>query len=166
MTAQFAEHLRYEGEDVAMCTNPLGDYFALGGVDPGFVSNSTALWRGYVGHWEIVGERLYLIKLRGTLADGTAASVATLFPDFPQRVFAHWYSGTIRIPQGRQIEYVHSGYASRFERDLLLELERGIVTSTEIRQNGTAASEDAPQQYAVGAMTVFPRGGKDKGGTA
>ena len=49
MTAQFAEKLRYEGEDVAMCTNPLSDYFAMGGVNPRFESNSTALWRGYVG---------------------------------------------------------------------------------------------------------------------
>lgn len=35
MTAQFTEHLRYEGEDVVMCTNTVGDYFALGGHDVG-----------------------------------------------------------------------------------------------------------------------------------
>ena len=38
MTAQIAEKLRYEGEDVAMCTNPLSDYFAMGGVNPRFES--------------------------------------------------------------------------------------------------------------------------------
>lgn len=27
MTAQIAEKLRYQGDDVAMCTNPLSDYF-------------------------------------------------------------------------------------------------------------------------------------------
>lgn len=30
MTAQFRETLRYLGEDVSMCAEPLGDYFLLG----------------------------------------------------------------------------------------------------------------------------------------
>ncbi len=79
-----------------MCTNPLSDYFAMGGANPGFESNCTALWRGYVGSWEIVDERLYLIGISGTLEGGVEASMTTMFPDFPDRVFAHWYSGTIR----------------------------------------------------------------------
>ena len=74
MTAQIAERLRYQGEDVAMCTNPLSDYFAMGGVNPRFESNCTALWRGYVGSWEIVNDRLYLIGLNGTLEGGAEAS--------------------------------------------------------------------------------------------
>ena len=76
MTAQIAEKLRYEGEDVAMCTNPLSDYFALGGINPRFESNCTALWRGYVGRWE-------LVELHGTLEDGTEASVATILASVP-----------------------------------------------------------------------------------
>ena len=95
------------------------------------------------------------------MEDGTEASVATIFPDFPDRVFAHWYSGTIRIPQGKQLEYVHMGYGSTFERDLLLDLERGVVKNTRVRHNGKAESEIAPEGYEVGAMTVFPRAKKD-----
>lgn len=49
MTAQIAERLNYKGEVVAMCTNPLDDYFAMGGNSPRFEFNCTALWRGYVG---------------------------------------------------------------------------------------------------------------------
>lgn len=161
MTAQIAERLCYQGEDVAMCTNPLSDFFAMGGFNPRFEPNSTALWRGYVGRWEIVDGRLYLVELHGTLEDGTEASVATIFPDFPDRVFAHWYSGTIRIPQGKQLEYVHMGYGSKFERDLFLDVERGVVKNTRVRHNGKAESESAPEGYEVGAMTVFPRAKKD-----
>lgn len=156
MTAQIAERLNYQGEDVAMCTNPLSDYFAMGGFNPRFESNCTALWRGYVGRWEIVDGRLYLVELHGTLEDGTEASVATIFPDFPDRVFAHWYSGTIRIPQGKQLDYVHMGYGSTFERDLFLDVERGVVKKTRVRHNGTAETESASEGYEVGAMTVFP----------
>jgi len=166
MTAQIAERLRYQGDEVAMCTNPLSDYFAMGGFDPHFESNSTALWRGYVGSWEIVDDRLYLIGLTGTLEDGTDASLATIFPDYPDRVFAHWYSGTIRIPQGKQLEYVHMGYGSTFERDLLLDVERGVVVATRVRHNGVADSDDAPEGYEVGAMTLFPRRGKGDGEAA
>jgi hypothetical protein len=164
MTAQIAEKLLYQGERVAMCTNPLNDYFAMGGFNPRFESTSTALWRGYVGDWEIVADRLYLVSLDGTLEDGNDATLETVFPGFPDRVFAHWYSGTVRIPQGKQLEYVHMGYASKFERDLFLDIERGVVVSTRVRQNGVAESDDAPESYSVGAMTVFPRKrGNDKG---
>ena len=149
-----------------MCTNPLSDYFAMGGFNPRFESNCTALWRGYVGSWEIVDDRLYLVGLTGTLEDGAEASLATIFPEFPERVFAHWYSGTIRIPQGKQLEYVHMGYGSTFERDLFLDVERGVVVTTRVRQNGVADFESAFEGYEVGAMTVFPRIGKGEGESA
>jgi hypothetical protein len=48
------------------------------------------------------------------------------------------------------------GYASKFERDLFLDIVRGVVVSTRVRQNGVAESDDAPESYSVGAMTVFP----------
>lgn len=163
MTAQFSERLHYDGIDLPMCTNPLSDYFAMGGVNPGFVFNCTALWRGYVGSWEIVDDRLYLIGISGTLEGGVQASLINMFPDFPDRVFAHWYSGTIRIPQGKQLEYVHMGYGSTYERDVLLDLERGIVKTTRVRYNVKSESETAPEGYEVGAMTVFSRAIKDSG---
>jgi hypothetical protein len=135
MTAQIMEQLLYDGKKVPMCTEPLSDYFAMGGLNPGFKSTCTALWRGYVGSWEIVDDRLYLIALQGSLEDGTEASLATIFPEYPSRVFAHWYSDAIRIPEGRQIEYVHMGYGSTYERDLLLDVERGVVMTKKVRNN-------------------------------
>jgi hypothetical protein len=52
------------------------------------------------------------------------------------------------------------GYGSTFEQDLLMDVDRGIVTSTRIRHNGISESANAPVSYGVGAMTVFPRRGK------
>lgn len=54
MTAQIAEKLLYLGEMLSMCTNPLNDYFSMGGDTPRFASNCTALWRGYVGDLETI----------------------------------------------------------------------------------------------------------------
>ncbi len=36
MTAQIAERLLYQGQSLSMCSNPLGDYFAMGGERPRF----------------------------------------------------------------------------------------------------------------------------------
>ena len=35
----------------------------MGDSKPHFQAPSTALWRGYVGSWEIVDDRLYLVEL-------------------------------------------------------------------------------------------------------
>jgi hypothetical protein len=157
VTAQIPESLRYNGQQLAMCTNPLNCYFSMAGIFPGFVWCSTALARGYVGTWEISDGRLYLLALRGELQDGSMASLATFFPDFPTRVFAHWYSGTLRVPQGKLLKYVHQGYASISERDLFLDIEKGVLRSTKVRHNGASEDEDGPEGYQVGAMTIFSR---------
>lgn len=160
MTAQIPERLIYRGEQVPLCTNPLGGYFELAGIQPSFEVNCTALWRGYVGTWEIIGDRLYLVGIDATLTDGSPASLATFFPGFPDRVFAHWYNGTLRIPQGKLLDYVHGGYASKYEQDLLLDIELGVVVRTRWQHNGIAA-EDAPDGYSVAALTtVRPEPGK------
>lgn len=157
MTAQIAESLIYEGRAVSMCSTPLGDYFAFGGKQPNFdTRRCTALWRGYIGSWEILDGRLYIIGLQGESEDGSQVTLTDVFPDFPERAFAHWYSGTLRIPQGRQIEYVHMGFGSTFEADLFIEIERGVLVGTNLRHNGTVEWAGGPEGYGVGAMTIFP----------
>ena len=162
MTAQIGEKLSYEGQEVSICNEPLGDYFAFAGIDPGFEFTCTALWRGYVGTWEIRNGRLYPIGLTGMLKTGSEANVATFFPDHPDRVFAHWYSGTLRIPQGKMLEYVHMGYGSTYEEDLMVVIYKGVVTETNVRHNGTSTDPDAADGYGIGAMTVFPRDRQNK----
>jgi len=156
MTAQIAEKLRYQGQDLAMTTEPLAAYFELGGSNPGFAPTSTALWRGYVGQWEILDRRLYLISLSGKLEDGTSAHLSSVFPDYPDRVFAHWFYGRLRVPQGRLIQYVHGGYASVYEKDWFIDIERGVVVGESVRQNGQASGDDPREGYRIGPMTTMP----------
>jgi len=142
MTAQIRENLIYDGQNLSMCTEPLNDYFALGGRKPEFKFNCTALWRGYVGTWEIVGDRLYIVSLKGTLKDGTAATLESVFPGYTERVFAHWYTGTLRLPEGERLKYVHMGYSSIYERDHFLSVQKGIVVGSHVRQNSEAEGDD------------------------
>ena len=155
MTAQIPETLLLDGQAVAMMTNPLNEYLALGGPCPEFRSGCTALWRGYVGTWELRDERLYLIELTGTLSTGEPASLESVFPGFGQRVFAHWFSGTVRLPQGKRIQYMHMGYGSRFERDEWLSFQDGVLVDRRVVYNGVAPS-GAVASYGPSAMTVFP----------
>lgn len=156
MTAQIGETLHYDGHTKSMCSNPLSHYFALADDHTRFAMNCTALWRGYVGTWEILNNRLYLIGLNGTLEDGNPANLATIFPDYPDRVFAHWYSGKIRVPQGKLLKYVHMGYGSSYEADLFIDIKKGVVIETEVLHNGTSKNPNSPEGYGIGGMTIFP----------
>ena len=44
------------------------------------------------------------------------------------------------IPQGDLVEYVHMGYASVYERDLLISIEQGVVVDTQVRVNSAPSS--------------------------
>ncbi len=142
MTAQIPEQIQINGETQSLFSNPLGDFFAERGIKPPFEASSTALWRGYVGHWEITDGQLYLTSINACLRDGTELSLQAVFPEATGRVFANWYSGTLRIPQGDRLKYVHGGYASTYEKDFLIDVERGIVTGTRIRENNAEIDDD------------------------
>jgi hypothetical protein len=102
MTVQIAEILHYQGRQMELYTEPLFDYFALQGIDPGFEARSDRLRRGYLATWEIHDECLYLTGIQANLMDGNEADLFTLFPQASRRVFAVWYSGPLRVRDGSQ----------------------------------------------------------------
>ena len=155
MTAQFSELLLLEGKQQALCSYPLASYFALGGESVAFQASSTALSRGYVGTWEIHDQRLYLTRLQGSLQDESPVSLETVFPGYPQRVFAHWFSGTLRLPQGQLLHYVHGGFGSCYEQDLLVDVTRGVVTAKRVRVNGFSDEASAREGYRIHGMTTY-----------
>ena len=71
--------------------------------------------------------------------DGRPFSVDGLFPDEhrpPETpVFAEWYSGELRIPEGEMLRYVHGGYGTVHERDRLILIERGRLVRSWVRKN-------------------------------
>lgn len=130
MTAQFTEILVYEGKEVRMCSTPLSTYFHLAKIDDPFKSENSALWRGYVGTWEIINDRLYLIGIYGHLKDGKKATLEYFFPGFPFRVFAHWCNHLLRIPQGNILKYIHMGFSTIYESNLFIKMNNGVVINT------------------------------------
>ena len=134
MTAQIREIIEFNGKRTVMATEPLLPYLK-GRKDISFNARSTACWRGYLGIWEINDKSLFLVKLKGYVdEDYKKVELGDIFPG-KKEVFADWFSGEIRISQGELLQYIHMGYQSMFEKDLILEFKRGILMNEKIVDN-------------------------------
>ena len=136
MTAQVSERLIYGGKEIPLFTNPLSLYLRQSEIS--FQSPHTANWRGYVGTWEIIEilgtERLYLVGLSAHKTYEEIVGVSDVFPGY-DKVFAHWFTGELRCPQGALLDYVHGGYASTYEYDLLMEFKQGVLVNKHVKHN-------------------------------
>lgn len=85
---------------------------------------STNCWRGYVGTWMIRGDKFYLRNLLG------AYSLESEKP-----IHADWVNAVLRVPRGEMLYYIHMGYASIFEREILIKIEKGVATRVKMIDN-------------------------------
>ena len=101
---------------------------------------STANWGGYVGYWSVRNGMLVLDSIRiEHLKDGECV-VATLPNSFIRRVYkaydengivvARWYTGTLRLAQGKMIRYEHDGWNRNYETEMELTVRNGIVVDS------------------------------------
>ena len=133
MTIQAGEILSYNGEKTTIATEPLKSYLETRS-DVGFIFKSTGLVRGYIGTWEIKNNQLYLISLLGFVDNNKKVDLSYLFPNITE-VFADWFSGDIRIPEGELLKKINLGYASVFEKDRILTIKEGILISETVKDN-------------------------------
>ena len=87
--------------------------------------------------WKIENDYLYLVKVvEGTCsAKAKEIPISLIFPGQQGPIKATWFTGTIRIPQGEQLQYVHMGYGSIYEKELILRLENGKLIDESIIDN-------------------------------
>ena len=127
MTSQARDILSYNGEKTTIATEPLKPYLE-NRSDISFIFKSTALVRGYIGTWKIKNKKLYLVSLIGFIENNEKVGLNYLFPN-KKEVFADWFSGQIKIPEGNLVKKIRIGYASVFERDKILKFNKGICIS-------------------------------------
>jgi hypothetical protein len=132
-----------------LLTNPLEEYYkADSDKRPDFRigpnTSSSANWRGYVATWEIADNKLYLTKVASWLCvvfgEPSTCKQVELLDIFPTevadgKVLADWYTGVLRVPDGKQLRYVHMGYGSTYERDLMFEVRAGAVSQPSVIDN-------------------------------
>jgi hypothetical protein len=52
-----------------------------------------------------------------------------------EKVFASWFSGKLYVPYGMMLQYVHMGYESVYEKEMIFTITEGRVTGLEKRKN-------------------------------
>lgn len=160
MTAQITEivFIGDEGHQMTFCPPiPKGhDRIVL--RDPGKMDEydeilcSTACWRGYQGIWWINDDRFYLARIEGKYE---------MLGKEP--ILADWFTGVLRIPRGKLLQYVHMGYGSVFEEELHIEVENGLVVRTTVLDNRERQHDrdKLTWENLPGNENRFPGDGKD-----
>ena len=145
-TAQAPDVIHYEGKKQMLFTNPLESYFKKDErpkFQIGPASMSTANWRGYVATWRIEDDALYLVALDSWICKDLRpenckrADLGELFGEkyVDGKVKADWFTGDLRIPDGERLRYVHMGYGSIYERDIILSVAAGRITGRQVIDN-------------------------------
>ena len=124
MTAQIGEILSIDNQQYIIAEQPLYHYLKKFRNPPYFTPPSPTCWRGYYGKWELRNDELFLINFRGYLDDLNEVDMSYLFPK-EKEVFARWYSGIVKIPQGKLLEFNQLTPTSIYEDDLMLCIENG-----------------------------------------
>ena len=121
MTVQIAEKLIYNGQKYDLHTEPLKSYLykhPIERLNRTQTIFSTNCWRGYVGHWAIEDNKLYLVELHSFEIPHRNA-LDDIFPG-QQKVFAEWFSGTIHTFSDKMYMYLEF----KIEKGHLVEVEK------------------------------------------
>ena len=139
MTAQQSDKIIYKGIECDLHTNPMEYYFTqYPDKRPHKDIYCTGLWRGYVAVFEIEDSQIYLKDIKVMTGDfntdyinltkGWKSVINEVFPN-QEHIKLDWFSGTLVLPSGELVNYVHMGYASTYEHYILLDIENGDLKS-------------------------------------
>jgi hypothetical protein len=146
-TPQAPDRIIYEGKVHMLFANPLESLYDSGPKRPNFFtwpkSISSGNWRGYVATWKIEDGLLHLTQIDSWICDSAdsdnckQADLKELFGEKfkNDKIKAEWYTGELRIPEGRELRYVHLGYSSVFEKETILTVKSGEVISKRLIDN-------------------------------
>ncbi len=139
VSAQLPDKIFIEGKWLDLFTNPLEQFWLNAHKKRlSFCTRYNCL-RGYVAKWDVKGQELYLLSIDGNYfkrnlffkKKRVACTINNLFRKSAYHpVKASWFSGKLRIPQGKMLEYEHENYNSRFEKETILTVEKGNITKS------------------------------------
>jgi hypothetical protein len=97
---------------------------------------NTACWRGYVGYWQLSGQKLYLTGIVSCSSEKKdTVSLSTLFGDQYQeeKVAANWFSGELVCAHGQLIR--HFDDQSIYQAETVFQCNQGRITGKETFDN-------------------------------
>lgn len=124
--------LEIDGEYFAMEGQPLEAYFAMSDIPPILSPDGEGYWSGYLALWSMRGERLYLTDWQNkedSVSRIYEFSFELFFSEFPNRVFAHWFSGQIHC---RSVADYEARQLCEADHDVaqILTFRRGVLTGS------------------------------------
>jgi len=141
-TTQFSDILYLNGQKQSLDSLPLEPYYGPGGNPrPKFRAPNTATWRGYIATWEIDRGVLYLKTIRAW-TDRGEVGLETLFPGQKGPVPAIWFTGKLKVPQGKILKPAvpHPIYGQY----LMITVEKGRVVNHEVIDNPGGTRSPGP----------------------
>ena len=143
-TGQESDVIYYRGQQWWLLARPADSDSSLSAALeknlPSERCKSTANWGGYVGYWSVRGGLLVLDSIWIENLENGECVGATLPNSFIKRVFkayeengivvARWYSGTLRLAQGKMIRYEHGGWNRNYETEMILTVQNGKVVDS------------------------------------
>lgn len=148
-TAQYPDYLVVDGKEEPIHSNPLEPFFARHpDKRPSRGVQSSALWRGYVAHFEINKGMLFVKDVRvqqWEKKNDNPTWISVIDEVFPAKVDRNlsWFTGFLILPRGKMTEYVHMGYASSYEAYRLILVRIGRVMADRV------FSEQEYKEYKV-----------------
>ena len=136
MAAQLPDVLILDGSKMSLYSNPLEPYWDLHPKKRPVFQTTKSCKRGYIATWEICNDLLILRTIEGNVERRNYLfwkkmirfTWKMLFPKVKSGgIVASWFTGKIRIPEGNALYYVHNAYDSRFEREIIITLNKGKV---------------------------------------
>lgn len=136
MAAQLPDIIFLESREMDLYSNPLEPLWEYSSKRKPDFKVSENCKRGYVAAWTIRDKQLLLTRITGkhynkTLFFGTRLVDTTLKNIFPKSddnlIHANWFTGKLRIPAGTMTQYEHHNYNSRFEKEIIITIDKGDV---------------------------------------
>ena len=131
-TTQFSEILYLNGQKYFLDSLPLEPYYGPGNPRPKFRAPNTATWRGYIATWEIDRGVLY-IKAIQAWTDQGEVGLPALFPGHKGPVPATWFTGKLKVPQGKILKPAVP--LPIYGKYLMITVEKGRVVNQEVIDN-------------------------------
>lgn len=143
-TGQIPDRLIYNNDTLSIFANPLEQLPNVDSLRAKLFNDNkehwnTACWRGYQAEWTIIDNQLYLTAIYSCNynEDNIKSDLKQHFGEkfIKGKVKANWVTAKILSPQGKELYYVHSGYESLYEKEVVFEIVNGQLKGTTTYDN-------------------------------
>jgi hypothetical protein len=148
------DYLDYRERKFELADHPLEGYFELIGERPALMAG-----KPIEASWMIEDGWLYLTKLSATLASGHKLNLGDLFPYAGTKVFAAWFTGTLKGYKDESGQKFVSHPGEKRYPDLVLGVSVGRIRQSSMVHRATTEAADAKKAANVIAFARKPAEG-------